>query len=217
MWIQGRLTLLPRVVQHFVKSLHWWQHAGGSWVTNSAPVSTGVCSSSSPVILWISASICLLRHDFNTHTLKYCLCSFTTNYFFFSYATVREAFFFFFKVLCVGRLFPLWVSIQHSKGLMTRCLKGWRLRTSVLISLIVFSFSPPLPRTSQKETSPCASPLRAQHSISEFGTEKRKRSCKEKQTKQNSPLVLCPFLFLLCSKWKFRFGNQKQIKSPENI
>ena len=160
MWIQGRLTLLPRVVQHFVKSLHWWQHAGGSWVTNSAPVSTGVCSSSSPVILWISASICLLRHDFNTHTLKYCLCSFTTNYFFFFLCYSQGSIFFFFKVLCVGRLFPLWVSIQHSKGLMKRCLKGWRLRNSVLISLIVFSFSPPLPRTSQKEIPPLHPPTR---------------------------------------------------------
>ena len=79
-------------------------------------------------------------------------------FFFLCYS--QGSIFFFFKVLCVGRLFPLWVSIQHSKGLMTRCLKGWRLRTSVLISLIVFSFSPPLPRTSQKEIPPLHPPTR---------------------------------------------------------
>lgn len=96
-------------------------------------------------------------------------------------------------LLCATKQILLW-----PLGTISSCEFSYNVSIMFLYTKEILN--PRYPRTSQKETSPSASTLRAKHSISEFGTEKRKRSCKEKQTKQNSPLVLCPFLFLLCSK-----------------
>ena len=59
------------------------------------------------MILRISASICLLRHDFNTHVKILFMFFYYKLLFFFFLMLQSGKHFFFFKVLCVGRLFPL--------------------------------------------------------------------------------------------------------------